>query len=107
MSPVCFSYCKSNNTRESVHNSLIYSCLQEAKLPKVIRSELFGYDYIRKQYESAIDRQSMNMGVIIFTIIFSIMCFENVFRVADFIGAWTYPVVEEEPQPDNLSFSSS
>ena len=36
----------------------------------------------------------MNTGLKIFTIVFTLICLENVFRIADFIGAWTYPIIE-------------
>ena len=47
----------------------------------------------------------MNNGLKILTLVFTLMCIENVFRVADYIGAWSYPFVEET-RPNDLDFSS-
>ena len=75
-------------------------------LTKILRSELLGYEHIRKQYENAIDdRKSMNKGIVIFTLVFAAMSFENVWRAANFMEAWAYPVVEDQ-RPDDITFSS-
>ena len=74
---------------------------------RILRSEVLGYAHIKKQYEngSIDDRKTMNKGIIIFTVAFAIMSFENVFRAANFMEGWAYPVVEEQ-RPDDLTFSS-
>jgi len=47
----------------------------------------------------------MNTSIKIITIIFSIMCLENIFRAADWMMEWTEPIVEQV-RPKDLDFSS-
>lgn len=36
----------------------------------------------------------MNTNIKIFTVIFTLICFENIFRCADWIGEWTETIVD-------------
>ena len=36
----------------------------------------------------------MNTGIKIFTVLFTLMCIENTFRIADFIAEWSHPIDE-------------
>lgn len=47
----------------------------------------------------------MKMNIVVFTVIFTIMSLESVFRAADWIAQWTQPVVVQT-RPDDLDFSS-
>ena len=43
----------------------------------------------------------MNLGLKIFTILFALMCFENTFRVSDFIGEWSHSVDQSDDSKDD------
>jgi hypothetical protein len=47
----------------------------------------------------------MNRKLAIFTVFFSIMCFENSIRILDLMMGWQFPIPDE--RPTNLDFSSN
>lgn len=55
---------------------------------KVFKSETSGYRHVRDQFENPVTLQLMHMKLAIFTIFFTMICFENFFRVLDFYKAW-------------------
>jgi hypothetical protein len=63
-----------------------------------------GYEHMRSQFANPDATKLMNIKLTLFTIFFSIIAFENVIRVLDFVLGWQFPI--PTPRPDELSFSS-
>ena len=92
--------------RKTKHRRKSGSCKKRfPDLFKVACSELQGYNHVKQQFSTPYNLSMMNKKLIIFTAIFTIMAFENIFRILDFRHEWQWPI--QKKRNEDLDFDSN